>query len=322
VGYGVGVWSSPEWQAQAVAWLDERLAASGIRRTGEATHPHVRPWATVVRAPTDAGVVWMKAPGPGTAFEVGLYELLQRAAPEHVLTPIAVDTGRAWMVLPDGGEPLGERLDGEDLAEAMAEAMAQYAEMQLRMAPHADALVGLGVSDMRPAVMPARFEEALTVVGDYVARRGDPAERERYEAVAGMGDAVAGWCERLAAAPGAASIDHNDLHPWNVLTPDTGGPARFFDWGDAVVAHPFASMLVPMEMLADVRVRDAYLEPFAHLASRAELLEALTLARRVAKVARALTWERALRHVPPEDISEEWADGPYVNLVALLDDES
>ena len=56
------------------------------------------------------------------------------------------------------------------------------------------------------------------------------------------------WCERLAAAPGAASLDHNDLHPRNMLRarldrPDT---VRFYDWGDAVIAHPFAAMLVPL----------------------------------------------------------------------------
>jgi hypothetical protein len=317
--YGVGVWSSPEWQAEAVAWMDEQLTRAGIRRTGEPTHPHIRPWATVVRAPTDAGPVWMKAPGPGTAFEVGLYELLGRAAPEHVLTPITVDTDRAWMLLPDGGPALGDRLAGDELTDAMAPALTQYARMQLQMAPHADALVALGVTDMRPAVMPARFEEALEVVGDYVARRGDPGERERYDAVAGMGAKVTEWCERLGAAPGPPSVDHNDLHPWNVLTPDPGGPVRFFDWGDAVVSHPFASMLVPLEMTPGVRVRDAYLEPFAHLAPHAELVETLELARQVAKIARALTWHRALSHVPPQEISEEWADGPYVNLVALLD---
>jgi hypothetical protein len=50
-----------------VTWLDERLAASGIRRTGEVSQPHLRPWATALRAPTDRGPVWLKASGPETA---------------------------------------------------------------------------------------------------------------------------------------------------------------------------------------------------------------------------------------------------------------
>ena len=44
-----------------------------------------------------------------------------------------------------------------------------------------------------------------------------------------------------------------------------------------------------------LRARDAYLEVFADLAPRAELVETLELACHVAKIARALTWDRALR---------------------------
>lgn len=55
VPYGVAVWSSPEWRATAVAWLDERLAAAGLERRAEVEQPHVRPWATVLRVPADGG---------------------------------------------------------------------------------------------------------------------------------------------------------------------------------------------------------------------------------------------------------------------------
>jgi hypothetical protein len=49
---------------------------------------------------------------PGTAFEVGLYELLVRLAPQNVLTPIASDPTRGWILLLDGGVSLGDRLTG------------------------------------------------------------------------------------------------------------------------------------------------------------------------------------------------------------------
>jgi hypothetical protein len=45
-------------------------------------------------------------------------------------------------------------------------------------------------------------------------------------------------------------LDHNDLHPWNILGIGTGVPASasattaiFYDWDDSVVAHPFGSAL-------------------------------------------------------------------------------
>ena len=120
---GTAVWASPAWRDEAVSWLDERLAAVGVERSGDVEQPHLRPWATVLRAPTTAGVVWLKAAGRGTAFEVGLYELLAKVVPDRVLIPLATDLARSWIVLPDGGPALGERLTGGELAEALVAAL-------------------------------------------------------------------------------------------------------------------------------------------------------------------------------------------------------
>ncbi len=70
--HGVTAWSSTSWRDSAVSWLDEQLAAAGIERTGEVEQPHLRPWATVLKAPTTDGPVWLKAAGPGTAFQAAL----------------------------------------------------------------------------------------------------------------------------------------------------------------------------------------------------------------------------------------------------------
>src|SRR6476620_9051638 len=96
--HGVAVWSTPEWRAQAEVWLDEQLERSGIERTGAVEQPRVRPWATVLTAPTTRGVVWMKAAAPATAFEVGLYELLAQTVPDRVLIPVAADVTRGWLL--------------------------------------------------------------------------------------------------------------------------------------------------------------------------------------------------------------------------------
>ena len=97
------------------------------------------------------------------------------------------------------------------------------------------------------------------------------------------------------------------------------GP-RYSDWGDAVVAHPFAVMLVPLGVLrrmhgddALARARDAYLAGFG---DPAELRETLELACRVAKIARALTWVRAIQ--AGENVVPEWAAAPAETLERLL----
>lgn len=327
-GHGAAVWASASWRESAVSWLDKQLAAAAIERTGEVEQPHLRPWATVLKAPTAEGPVWLKAAGPTTAFEVGLYDLLQRVAPDHVLNPIAVDLDRGWVLLPDGGPPLGASLTGAELANAIARALPQYGQLQRDLAPHADDLLALGVADMRPKVMPRRFEEALEAVGRYVRRHGSADDRDTHASVAALRETFVSWCERLVGAPGSASLDHNDLHPWNILV-DADGRARFYDWGDGVVAHPFASMLVPLGWLryqlgiglqdrAFRRARDAYLEVFSDLAPHAELVEALELACHVGKAARALTWERAVRVLAADGGQD--VDAPFQSLSSLLDD--
>jgi hypothetical protein len=66
-------WSSPAFLDEATDWIDEQLLAHGLERTGRVEQPHLRPWATALRAETTGGPVWLKAPGTGTVCEVPLY---------------------------------------------------------------------------------------------------------------------------------------------------------------------------------------------------------------------------------------------------------
>jgi Phosphotransferase enzyme family len=329
---GIEVWTSPQWRLEATAWLDKQLSSHGFRRTGAVAQPHLTPWATLLTARTTRGPVWLKATGPANAFEAGLYELLRRTVPERVLAPLALDVERGWMLLPDGGAPLANRLAGVRLADALAAILRCYARLQRDFAPTSDSALALGVADMRAGIMPRRFEEALETVEGSKAGRSHLG-RETLRDVAALRETYRAWCERLAAAPGTASLDHNDLHPWNMLVPRLDRPdqVRFYDWGDAVIAHPFACMLVPLgwaqrrlatalDAPALVRIRDAYLEVFDDLGPHSELVDILELACRVGKIARALTWARAVAQSDPDRLDDHSASAPLVTLRALLDE--
>ncbi|QNE18487.1 phosphotransferase [Kribbella qitaiheensis] len=310
-------WSSEEWLAQAVSWLDEELMAAGIERVGEVTQPRLKPWGTVLRADTDSGTVWLKAPGPETVFEVPLYRLLASVAPKWVLDPIAVDVERGWVLLPDGGPTLRERLGGTaGLSDAMISVLPQYGQLQVELEPHAEDLLATGVTDMRPAAMPQRLDEALETTGRYTASSDSEVAKEQHAWVVGQ---RAEFAARCADLPDRVSLDHNDLHTNNILGGPTG-QVRFYDWGDSVLAHPFTSMLVGLGSLArwlevdpdDPQVRrprDAYLEVFG---DPAELLAELELACWIGKVARALVWDRALHQEPGE-----FAGAPLRTLASL-----
>jgi len=326
---GVETWSSPAFLEATTRWIDEVLSGRGSERIGPAELTRLRHWGAIVRAPSSEGVVWLKAPADATLFELGIYDVLAAAAPERILEPLAIDQERGWVLLPDGGAPVGERLSGEERAAAMVAAMPRYAELQIALIPHADELVARGVDDMRAARMPARFDQAVDAIRVRFGPETPDSDREGLARIETERDNYAALCRELEQAPVPASLDHNDLHYENVIFGPSGGAAdaRFYDWGDAVVAHPFSSLLMIRFNAGDdsariEQLRDAYLEPFSDYGGRADLIATVELACRVGKVARALTWLRATTAIRPgDDTRDYFRRAPLESLSGVLDAE-
>jgi len=100
-----------------------------------------------------------------------------------------------------------------------------------------------------------------------------------------------------------ATVQHDDLHDSNVLR--MGSRTVIFDWGDACLTQPFLSLGVLLRAAADraalsaddrsiVRLRSAYLEPFASRLPRPAIEEAADLGERLSTVTRALSWYRVV----------------------------
>lgn len=307
--------SAPTTDDAARGWLRKALADCGLDPSGAVERVHVTAWSTVSRVPTRQGTVWFKENGPGSAYEAGLVRALADWVPGHVVGPLAVDAERGWSLLPDGGATLrsvhteavrtaaGERT-GPDRMRQWEEMLGRYAELQRTLADRVPDVLALGVPDMRPELMPDRL---AVLLDDPVVWAG--LAPDRYEAVRRMEPEYARWCAELAAGDGVPlSLQHDDLHDANVFVSEGG--YRFFDWGDASVAHPFGSLLIALRAAARrfdlkpadgalVRLRDAYLEPWGAALDRVDLVRTADTAVRVAKVGRALAWQRALLGAGP-----------------------
>ncbi|MEO3938454.1 phosphotransferase [Dermatophilaceae bacterium Soc4.6] len=301
---GLAVWSTPQWREQSTAWADDALAAHGIRRTGETQQPHLRPWSTVLRLPTTAGSVWLKAPGPATVAEVSLVPVLSRRAGDRVLIPYAVDVPRGWLLLPDGGAVLATNTP--EALEVWNHALRGYAELQLQVVPHVDELLAAGAPDHRPARLPQLLDE---VVAEARPHARTEQERAVVEAAAGRRGLVEDLAGLLEREPHHSSVQHDDLHRDNVFR----SGARVFDWGDAVVGHPFSSLLVALRDTAEplgvgledprvVAARDAYLEAYG--GPTAANLTALSAARTLGVLSRAASWLRVLGSVSTQEARE------------------
>ncbi|WP_330282618.1 aminoglycoside phosphotransferase family protein [Streptomyces sp. NBC_00588] len=285
-------WERPEWRTAALEWVAGELAAHGLRVCGP-RWVRLRPWSVLMRLPVEgAGAVWFKASPPAGLFEAGLTEALAGWVPEHVLKPVAVDAGRGWALLPDGGPRLADVLDeGPDDPRTWEELLRQYADLQRSLVPYAGRIEALGVPGARTAALPDLFDRL-------VAENGALTDDERA-VLHGLRSRLVRWCEELAGLGIADSLDHADVHPGQVFVP-APGRFTFFDWGDANVSHPFCSFVVPAGHAVErygpevlPRLRDAYLEPWTGNGHTPhDLRRALRQAWRLGALGRARAWGR------------------------------
>ena len=162
---GARTWLDPGWRAEAIDWVETRLAALGRPIVAAIEQPHVRPWSTAMRVPTEVGPVWFKASGPGPAHEGRLLETFARLGVEHVLLPLAVHPERPWILFEDGGPTMrATRPDGtgdHDLV-AWERILGEYAALQRSVESDAAVadMLAAGTPDGRPDRLAGRARPA------------------------------------------------------------------------------------------------------------------------------------------------------------------
>lgn len=268
----------------------------------------MRPWSAVLRAPTTLGSVYVKGAAPTVANDAALTAHLAERCPNLVLAPLAVEPLRRWMALPSGGRRLASVGTGRSRLIVWEELLPRYAELQRDLVGHGDELVQLGALEAHPDGIAGRIE---TFLADPVAARigrPDGPAAEEAAALRRLLPRVTELGSALDADRLGVSIQHDDLHDGNVLVRDGG--ARIFDWGDAAVSHPFATLVITRQAAADragladdapeiARLRDAYLEPWG--GSRGERLASLAAVERLYPLMRGLAWVAAFGMLRPSE---------------------
>lgn len=277
-------WQHPSWVAEAHAWIRARLDHLGRSPSGPVEQPHIYPWSTVMRVPTDAGTVWFKATTPQLAHEAAVTELLSGLDPDLVPPLLAWDRASGWMLMTDAGSTLRVAEDEPAWLAGWSDVLPRYADLQLAAADDVDRLLELGVPDLRLGSLPARLAALLDQV---------PAEPRFRAAV----PSVADLCAELGDYGVPETVQHDDLHDAQIFVRD--GQHRVLDWGDACVSHPFFTLSVSLEGVVawgqhdvedavDTRpLCDAYLAPFEAALGRS-LSGAVPAALRLGWVCRAV----------------------------------
>lgn len=290
------------WPTEGLtAWVG-RWCAERDLVIREADPVRSMPWASVVCFGLDGNaeppVLWGKAVSPPMASELEVLPVLARAVPDAVVAPLALDRAAGYLLLPDGGPTVNDVLPESALPEWRS-AVSAYARLQHAAAPHAAELLAAGAHDLRPAAAAAVVAELadrddLHEVGAGHGLTDAEVRRLREVAVPGAREVA----RLLAAAAVPVTIQHDDLSPSNALL-----DGRWLDWGDACVAHPFASLLTLLDGTSGrpggpshaPAIRALYLEVWAELTGVPvpDLEREADLAVLLAPVGRALAWLRA-----------------------------
>ena len=223
-------------------------------------------WSTVWRTPDG---LWLKRCKATWRFEAALTAALASRWPDRVAE--VVEHGDDWLLTRDAGTQIA----GD--SPLWPETMRLYAELQQGETSHVEEHVAAGVPDLRLARLPERYAELLEEVDDERLRRFEPR--------------FAGLCAELEARGIPETIQHDDLHRFNVYVRD--GRPRVLDWGDSSVGHPYFSLIATLRHVEDRGITRAFLEAWGGDA------ETLALALRVGRIAHAFK-QRPLG-VPDDD---------------------
>jgi hypothetical protein len=294
-------WQDPPWLKQVSDWISIETARQQISISGPIEQPHIYPWSTVMRVPTQEGTLFFKASSQDINPEAKLTEALSRWYPHCMPELVADDPARGWMLMRDGGEPLRTSIRSTQDLSRWAPVIKLYAEVQIGLMDHIPELLAMGVPDWRLATLPAHYARLLADTDSLELDLPGGLTSDELHRLQTLAPRFEQICADLASFGIPETLNHGDFHDGNVLL--RNDRVTLFDWGDGNLTHPFASLrtffvsienslklddysLTP-EMLA---LLDIYLEPFQRFASKQDLLAAFTLSRCVASLVKTIAW--------------------------------
>ena len=320
-------WTDTSWLATANEWIDSEVTRAGLTPAGPREQPHVRPWSTVLRVPTNDGDLYFKAVWPPQVHEAALTAALTSWLPRFTPEVVAVRPEAGWLLLRDAGLRLREILQQEHDVARWRDVLVRYAEAQIKLAERAKAILDLGVPDRRPAVVAQHLTDLLEDSRALRLGLPDGLSADEHRRVRELLPGIRSQFAALAHSTVPVTLEHNDFHDGNVCL--LNDDYRVFDWGDACVTHPFVALRVGLRSIANTlglaaagpeitRLRDAYLEPWTAFAPRAQLLADVPPALILAAACRAFSWRLVVSELDPP-LLDEYADTVAYSVRSLLE---
>ena len=298
-------WEDPVWLKKIHTWIHEQTDKHQIKITGEIEQPHIYPWSTVLRIPTDQGTLFFKATAAETNHEVALTQKLAAWFPKATPELLETETAQGWMLMRDGGEALRKSIRPNKDIQPWNPVIQLFSEVQFGCVEHVPELLSLGLPDWRLANLPRLYNELLADADSILVDQPKGLTSEEFQRVQALAPRFTEICQQLMSYGIPETLNHGDFHDGNVLVKD--GRITLFDWGDSCIAHPFISLrtfFVSIEISLELddfaftsdmqALLEVYFGPWKKFASMERLQEAYFLSRCVASIVKALMWHQTV----------------------------
>jgi hypothetical protein len=314
-------WERRGWLDEVLAWADRALDRHGIIRTGWPI-PRKGAWSgsAILKLPTSAGDVYLKTAYTRPPGEAALVAALHARWPEVVPDVLAWDAAHNVMLMRDFGR--GALMDerGGAPVPRWENAARAFGQLQLDCSAHLDRWLEMGVEDRRLTTLRVHFARLMADRPYLWLEHTRGLTPEQVTSIEQVTPRLMEMVEELDASGLPASLVQQDFRHGNLAVVPLGeaGPSThrfiFYDWGDAVLSHPFFSgtrMLdylrkpyettqlgpsgVPGRMTLSRAafhryLRDAYVEPWTAQLPATQLRAAFELARKLNPLWQTIRW--------------------------------
>ena len=298
-------WNSIGWHDVACDWIFAQLALHSYTPLAPITQQRAWGLSCTMKVGTDKGDVYFKATPPFMAHEGRIMRAVAERCKQLLPAPLSVDAERGWLLMPDyGSEMLHECADIAKWEEALLTFSRAQVE-QVESLPH---WLFLNIPDRRLGRMVEMIDPLIASCEGMLAGGVNGLSESEVDALRSLSMPLKLMCARLAQYAVPYTLVHGDLGG-NILIRDDG--YTFFDWTDVCVSHPFFEMatisgayfdesVLKDNPDAEVRLRDAYLEPWTELVPKEKLVEAFEASRPLGAPHQTMTYMWILTNISPD----------------------
>ena len=295
-------WNAIGWHDVACEWISAQLALLGYTPLAPITQQRAWGLSCTMKVATDKGAVYFKATPPFMAHEGRAMQAVADKCPQLLPAPLAVDSERGWLLMPDYGRDMLHECPDITRWE---EALRLFSQAQVEQVERIGWWLSRNIPDRQLGRMVEMIDPLIASCERMLSGGPNGLSEAEVNSLRALSMPLKLMCVRLAQAGVPHTLVHGDLGG-NILIRD--GDYTFFDWTDVCISHPFFEMatisgayfdksVLKDNPDADTRLRDAYLEPWTELMPMERLAEAFEASRPLGALHQTMTYMWILTNI-------------------------